>query len=190
MGRPRRVRISRFLALVLRHDPGRIGLSLDRHGWVDVDDLLEASARSGFSFTAAELRAVVAGNAKQRFAFDPQGRRVRANQGHSVDVDLGLPAVAPPPVLYHGTSTAVLDGIGRQGLLPMGRTHVHLSPDEVTAEAVGRRHGPPVVIAVDAARMHAEGHTFLVSANGVWLTDVVPPPYLSPTSRRSGTPMV
>ncbi len=190
MARGRCARISRFLALVLRHDPGRIGLALDRHGWVDVDDLLAASARSGFAFTAAELQEVVAGNAKQRFALDPAGRRIRANQGHSVAVDLGLQPVPPPAVLFHGTSTSATERIRREGLLPMGRTHVHLSPDEATAEAVGRRHGPVVVLAVDSARMHADGHRFYVSANGVWLTGPVPPIYLSATSRRSGTPMV
>jgi putative RNA 2'-phosphotransferase len=185
----RRARISRYLALVLRHDPGRVGLTLDRHGWADVDQLIAASAGSGVEFTAEELREVVETNAKQRFAFDPDARRIRANQGHSVAVDLGLSPVAPPPVLYHGTSTRALDGVRRAGLLPMGRTHVHLSRDEATAETVGRRHGPAVVLAVDSARMHADGHRFYVSANGVWLTEAVPPAYLSATSRRSGTPI-
>ena len=186
----RSVRVSRFLALVLRHDPGRIGIRLDPRGWVDVDRLLAAAAGSGFPITPAELAEAVAHNSKQRFALDPTGRRIRANQGHSVAVDLGLAPVAPPPVLYHGTSTLTLDRIRREGLLPMGRAHVHLSPDVATAEAVGRRHGPPAVLAVDSGRMHAEGLPFLLSANGVWLTGPVPPGYLSATSRRSGTPTV
>lgn len=186
-----RNRISRFLALVLRHDPGRIGLALDDHGWVDVDDLLAACARSGFALTAAELREVVATNSKQRFAFDLDARRIRANHGHSVAVDLGLAPVAPPPVLYHGTSTRALDRIRREGLLPMGRTHVHLCADVAKAEAVGRRHGPVVVLGVDGAAMHGDGHRFLLAANGVWLTGAVPPAYLrSATSNRSGTPTV
>lgn len=186
----RRARISRFLALVLRHDPGRIGLALDGHGWADVDELVAASARCGFTFTVAELHEVVGSSAKQRFALDPEGRRIRANQGHSVAVDLGLTPVGPPPVLYHGTSIGAFGRIRREGLLPMGRTHVHLSPDEATAEAVGRRHGPVVVLAVDSGRMHADGHPFFVSANGVWLTGSVPAAYLSDTSSRSGTPTV
>lgn len=189
MGRSREVRISRFLALVLRHDPGRVGLALDRHGWVDVDELVAASARAGVVFTAAELREVVAQSPKRRFALDPEGRRIRANQGHSLPVDLGLTPVAPPPRLYHGTSTGAVGRIRREGVLPMGRAHVHLSADVVTATAVGRRHGPVVVLAVDSAGMHADGHEFFVSANGVWLTGPVPPGYLSATSSRSGIPM-
>ena len=203
-----RTRLSRFLALVLRHDPGRIGLTLDRHGWVDVDDLVAAGARAGLAFTAADVRDVVAGNAKQRFALDPGGRRIRANQGHSVPVDLGLEPVEPPPVLYHGTSTPAVGRIMADGLSPMGRTHVHLSADGATAEAVGRRHGRAVVLAVDSGRMYADGHRFLVSVNGVWLTAMVPPGYLSvavppgylsvavppgdlsATSSRRGTPTV
>ena len=186
----RSVRISRFLALVLRHDPGRLGLELDGAGWVEVDRLLGASARCGFAFTAAELRDVVAGGAKPRFTLDPDGRRIRANHGHSVPVDLGLAATQPPPVLYHGTAAGAVGRILVEGLSPMGRTHVHLSADEVTADAVGRRHGRPVVLAVDSGRMHADGHRLLVSASLVWLTVAVPPAYLSATSRRSGTPTV
>ena len=189
MGRRREVRISRFLALVLRHDPGRVGLTLDRHGWVDVDELLAACARSGVAFTAAELDEVVANSPKRRFALDPDRRRIRANQGHSVPVDLGLTPVTPPPVLYHGTSVGAVERIRCQGLMPMGRAHVHLSADEATAIAVGRRHGPVAVLTVDSTAMHAGGHDFFVSANGVWLTGPVPPCYLSATSRRSGTPM-
>ena len=184
------VRVSRFLSLVLRHDPGRIGLELDPHGWVGVDDLLAATAAAGLPITADELREVVATSPKQRFALDPSGRRIRANQGHSVSVDLGLPPVPPPPVLYHGTSTRSLDRIRREGLLPMGRTHVHLSSDYPTAEAVGRRHGPVAVLTVDSARMHADSHQFHLSVNGVWLCGPVPLRYLSATSRRSGTPTV
>ena len=190
MGGRRDVRVSRFLALVLRHDPGRIGLRLDAEGWVDVDRLLAAAAAAGFPIGEAELGDVVAGNSKQRFALDPTGRRIRANQGHSLPVDLGLAPVPPPPVLYHGTSTRVLARIGREGLLPMGRAHVHLSADVATAEAVGRRHGPVAVLTVDSGRMHADGHRFLRSVNGVWLCGPVPPGYLSATSRRSGTPTV
>ena len=184
------VRASRFLALVLRHDPGRVGLRLDPQGWVEVDELVAASATAGIPITAAELRHLVATNPKQRFALDPSGRRIRANQGHSVPVDLGLAPAVPPPALYHGTAAGALSRIRREGLLPMGRTHVHLSPDEATAETVGRRHGPVVVLTVASARLHADGQEFLLSANGVWLTGPVPPDYLSATNRRSGTPSV
>lgn len=175
---------------MLRHDPGRVGLRLDPHGWVGVEELLAASAAAGFPITAAELRDLVEANPKQRFALDPSGRRIRANQGHSVPVDLGLAPVVPPPTLYHGTAAGSLGRIRREGLLPMGRTHVHLSADEATAEAVGRRHGPVVVLTVASARLHGDGQEFLLSANGVWLTGPVPPDYLSATSRRSGTPSV
>lgn len=185
-----RVRTSRFLALVLRHDPARVGLRLDPHGWVGVEELLAASAAAGFPITAAELRDLVEANPKQRFALDPSGRRIRANQGHSVPVDLGLAPVVPPPTLYHGTAAGSLGRIRREGLLPMGRTHVHLSADEATAETVGRRHGPVVVLTVASARLHDDGQEFLLSANGVWLTGPVPPDYLSATSRRRGTPSV
>ena len=175
----RTVRISKFLALVLRHDPGRIGLTLDRHGWVAVDDLLVAAARHGLTITPPELAEVVRTNAKQRFTLDVEGNRIRANQGHSLDVDLGLTPLEPPPVLYHGTSRAVMAAILAEGLRPMGRRHVHLSADRDTAMVVGRRHGPPAVLLVDSRRMHVDGHRFFRSANSVWLTDVVPATYLT-----------
>ena len=175
----RLVRISKYLAKHLRHQPARIGLALDRAGWVEVDTLLRAAARHGFPFTRDELEQVVAANDKKRFSFDETGRRIRANQGHSVPVDLGLPPAEPPPVLYHGTVGSVLGEIRREGLRPMRRHAVHLSPDRETATRVGARRGEPVVLTVDAAAMAAAGHTFHVSANGVWLTDAVPPEFLT-----------
>jgi putative RNA 2'-phosphotransferase len=176
MSRP--VRISKFLAQVLRHDPGRIGVTLDAEGWADVDELLTAAARAGLPFSRAELEEVVRTNPKQRFTLDRAADRIRANQGHSVDVDLGLSPVEPPGVLFHGTSRTVLPVLLAEGLRPMRRRHVHLSPDVETALAVGRRHGPPAVLVVDSATMHAAGHPFYRSANGVWLTDHVPAVYL------------
>ncbi|MBO3750658.1 RNA 2'-phosphotransferase [Streptosporangiaceae bacterium NEAU-GS5] len=172
----RLVRISKYLAKHLRHDPGRIGITLDAEGWVNVPVLLKAAAEHGFPITEAELEQVVADNDKQRYALE--GGRIRASQGHSVDVDLGLPPVEPPAVLYHGTVARVLPAIRAEGLRPMSRTHVHLSPDRQTAIRVGSRRGAPVVLEVDAAAMHAEGHEFRRSANGVWLVDHVPPAHL------------
>lgn len=174
----RAVRISKFLALVLRHDPGAVGISLDEGGWADVDELIAACARAGCAFSRAELDQVVAANSKQRFAFSEDGRRIRASQGHSVDVDLGLAAAEPPPVLYHGTGSRTVGQILHEGLKPMSRQDVHLSADAETARRVGARHGRPAVLEVDAAALAGLGHVFRVSANGVWLTDRVPPEHL------------
>lgn len=172
------IRVSKRLSRHLRHAPGEIGLVLGDGGWVRVEDLLEALARHGSRVTRDELAEVVARNDKQRFAFDDTGTMVRASQGHSVPVELGLPPARPPDVLYHGTAPAALDAIRREGLRPMRRHHVHLSATVETATRVGARRGRPVVLTVDAARMASDGHLFHVSANGVWLTDAVPPEYL------------
>ena len=174
------VRISRFLSLVLRHDPGRVGLTLSEDGWVDVNDLIAAANRVGVNLDREMLERVVTENDKQRFALSPDGSRVRANQGHSVPVDLGLAPVTPPETLYHGTAAGAVPSILARGINAGSRVHVHLSADERTAEAVGRRHGRPVVLRVAAGRMHRAGHAFLLSANGVWLTASVPPVFVSP----------
>lgn len=176
MDERRTVTVSKYLSKHLRHEPDRIGISLDEHGWVAVDELLRACARHGFTLTRDDLDHVVAVNDKQRFTLD--GDRIRANQGHSLTVDLGLPPAEPPAYLYHGTVARVLDAIRAEGLRPMDRHHVHLSPDRETAVRVGARRGTPVVLAVDAGAMHRAGHLFHVSANGVWLTDAVPPAFL------------
>ncbi|GAA0220547.1 RNA 2'-phosphotransferase [Actinomadura nitritigenes] len=170
------MKISKYLAKHLRHRPERIGLTLDAGGWARVPDLLDAAARHGFPFTRAELEHVVAVNDKRRYALD--GDRIRAVQGHSIDVDLGLPAVPPPELLYHGTTDAAAPAIRREGLRRMDRHAVHLSPDPETARRVGARRGRPVVLVVEAGRMAADGHEFRVSANGVWLAGAVPPEYL------------
>ncbi|MYR45359.1 RNA 2'-phosphotransferase [Streptomyces sp. SID5910] len=172
----RTVKVSKYLSKHLRHQPERIGLTLDEAGWVEIDTLIAAAAAHGFRFTRHELDHVVATNDKRRFAVE--GGRIRASQGHSVDVELGLPAADPPPYLYHGTVARVLDAIRTEGLRPMNRHDVHLSPDRETATRVGARRGRPVVLSVDAAAMHRDGHVFHVSANGVWLTKAVPPRYL------------
>ncbi len=172
--------MSKRLSLALRHRPDAYGLRLDRAGWVPVADVL-----AGLGISRAQLDAVVAGNDKQRFAVEtgPDGTdRIRASQGHSVPVDLGLIPAAPPPRLFHGTGEAVLDAIREQGLRRGGRHHVHLSPDVATARRVGaRRGGAVVVLTVDAAAMAEAGYLFYRSANGVWLTDAVPPAYLGTT---------
>jgi putative RNA 2'-phosphotransferase len=174
----RAVRVSKYLSAHLRHRPERIGLTLDRGGWVAVDDLLAAASRDGFPITRDELDRVVADSDKQRFAFSPDGHRIRANQGHSVAVELDLPVATPPPLLFHGTVERSLPAIRRSGLVPMKRHDVHLSADEETARRVGARRGTPVILTVDAAAMMASGHTFRLSANGVWLVSAVPPEYL------------
>jgi putative RNA 2'-phosphotransferase len=176
------VRVSKRLSFVLRHRPDSIGLTLGPAGWVAVDDLLAALARNGLRLTRAELETVVAGNDKQRFAFDDSGTRIRANQGHSVPVVLGYRTATPPDLLFHGTVQRFLPAILEEGLRPGSRHAVHLSPDVETATAVGGRRGRPVVLRVDAAGMSAEGFRFTVSANGVWLTDAVPARFLGVVS--------
>lgn len=176
MDEARTVKVSKYLARHLRHQPERIGITLDAHGWVPIDELLRAAARHHFAFTRAELDHVALSNDKQRFAVE--GDRIRASQGHTVGVDLGLPPAEPPAYLYHGTVSRAMDAIRAEGLRPMNRTHVHLSPDRETATRVGARRGRPVVLSVDAGAMHRAGHTFRVSANGVWLTSAVPAAFL------------
>ncbi|MFD9544860.1 RNA 2'-phosphotransferase [Streptomyces sp. NPDC060022] len=176
MDERRTVKVSKYLSKHLRHQPERIGITLDPSGWVPIDELMRACAGHGFPITRAELDHVVAANDKQRFAVD--GDRIRANQGHTVAVDLGLPPAEPPAYLYHGTVGRALDVIRSEGLRPMDRHHVHLSPDRETATRVGARRGVPVILSVDAGAMHRAGHIFHVSTNGVWLTDSVPPQFL------------
>ena len=172
----RTVKVSKYLSKHLRHQPERIGLTLDEAGWVEIDVLIAAATEHGFRFTRDELDHVVAANDKQRFAID--GTRIRASQGHSIDVDLGLPPATPPPYLYHGTVARYLDAIRAEGLRPMNRHDVHLSSERETATRVGARRGRPVVLSVHAEAMHRDGRVFHVSANGVWLTRSVPPRYL------------
>ena len=172
---------SKFLSLVLRHEPQRAGLQLDDAGWAAVDELLEGCRRAGTPITAEELHEIVRTSDKQRFALSDDGRRIRANQGHSVPVELGLEPVVPPDVLYHGTADRYLESIRREGLHKQGRHHVHLSQTIDAASAVGRRHGRLAVLEVRAGEMHRVGMTFYRSANGVWLTDHVPPCFLIET---------
>lgn len=179
MNNSRLVKISKYLSKHLRHQPDRIGIKLAPGGWVSVDELLAACKKHSFPINHAELNEVVASNDKKRFSFDSTGTLIRANQGHSVEVDLQLEPTIPPDVLYHGTGHGAVEAILREGLCKMSRHHVHLSKDIATAKTVGARHGRPVVFAVDAAAMHEAGYTFYCSENGVWLVDSVPPEYLN-----------
>ena len=179
MDKQRSIRISKFLSLVLRHDPSAAGITLDAEGWVNVHELLTGASNHGVSFTLAELEEVVRTSDKQRFALSVDKQRIRANQGHSVNVDLRLVPETPPAVLYHGTVERFVSSIMTSGLEKRARHHVHLSPDLATATKVGSRRGQPVILKIAAANMHAAGFQFFRSANGVWLTDQVPPEYIS-----------
>jgi len=169
---------SKFLSLVLRHEPERVGIRLDESGWVAVDELLEGCRRAGNRMTLDELKEIVRTNNKQRFAFSDDGTRIRANQGHSVEVELGYEPATPPEVLYHGTAEKHLPGIRREGLIKGARHHVHLSERVETASAVGQRHGRLVLLEVRSGAMHGDGLLFFKTPNGVWLTDGVPARYL------------
>ncbi len=173
-----RVKRSKFLSQVLRHRPDLIGIELDEAGWVGVDKLLEALRSVGHDMTPRDLEKLVAASEKQRFAFSSDRRFIRANQGHSVSVDLGLSPVSPPTVLFHGTTQRFVASIARKGLLRGARHHVHLSAGRETASKVGARRGPPVVFKVDSRGMEESGFPFYLTANAVWLTEHVPPAYL------------
>ena len=172
------MRVSKFLSKHLRHSPEAIGLILQAGGWVEIADLLEACGRNGMPITRDELDFVVENNDKKRLGIDETGLRIRAQQGHSVHVDLELAPSAPPEILFHGTGAGSVTPILQQGLRKMNRHHVHLSAETETARRVGGRHGRPVVLVVLAGEMQRKGHVFYQSGNGVWLTEVVPPQFL------------
>ena len=156
-------RIGKFLSLILRHDPDKIGLELDEQGWANVKDLIE----------------IVETNDKQRYSFNEKRNKIRANQGHSIDIDLALSPVEPPEFLYHGTATRFLSSIMEQGIIKGSRQHVHLSKDKETATKVGSRHGKVIVLTIMTGKMHQDGILFYQSDNGVWLTDYVDVKYIS-----------
>jgi putative RNA 2'-phosphotransferase len=172
-------RISKFLSLVLRHKPETIGIELDENGWTDVTLLIEKMRDARTEITLEILSHVVATNSKKRFAFDETKTKIRANQGHSVEVELGYEPETPPNILYHGTAGAAVDLILQTGIEKRSRHHVHLSQDVETALKVGERRGKAVIVEVDAAQMHKDGLTFYRSENGVWLTDYVAVTYIS-----------
>ncbi len=169
--------LSKFLSLLLRHQPDILGVNMDAQGWVSVEELLEKMKAKGQKVDRAELEDVVANNSKKRFAFSIDGTKIRANQGHSVSVDLGFQPEEPPVVLFHGTARKFLDSIMEKGLQKQSRQHVHLSKDKETAIMVGKRHGQAVVLEILAKAMHQDGYEFYHSENGYWLTDQVPPIY-------------
>jgi putative RNA 2'-phosphotransferase len=172
------IRLSKFLSLVLRHKPDEIGITLDPQGWVTIPTLMEAlKSRHNTQWTLTILEEIVRTDQKGRYSID--GNRIRANQGHSIEIDLKLEPVDPPAVLYHGTPSKNLRSIGQQGILKGSRHHVHLSDNLDTATQVGNRRGEAVVLTVDTARMAADGHQFFRSTNGVWLTDYIDPRYIS-----------
>ncbi|MGL5197325.1 MAG: RNA 2'-phosphotransferase [Chroococcales cyanobacterium] len=172
------IKISKYLSYHLRHHPEEIGLELEPGGWVAVAALLAAAQAHHFPLTRSQLDLVVETSNKQRFSFDSTGTRIRANQGHSIPIDLQLDPSSPPDILYHGTGYQAVESILEQGLQKRARHHVHLSPDIDTARQVGMRHGKPVVFTIKASEMHQYGHLFYCSENGVWLVDEVPPEYL------------
>ena len=170
---------SKLLSLILRHKPDEAGLSLGPGGWVEVDALLEGLARMGSDIDRATLLALLETSDKKRFSLSADGNLIRAAQGHSVPVDLGLPVKTPPETLFHGTATRFVDVIRDEGLQPISRQHVHLSLDRDTATRVGARQGRPHVLRVSAGAMARDGHNFFKADNGVWLTAHVAPQYLT-----------
>jgi len=169
---------SKFLSLVLRHQPQLIGIDLDEQGWVNVNELLKQANAHGRNLDLELLNHVVETNSKKRFAFDESGQKIRASQGHSIDVELGYEAQIPPDILYHGTGEKSVAGIQQSGLLKRSRQHVHLSGDIETAIQVGSRHGKPAILKVFSGEMYKEGYAFYLSENKVWLTDLVPARFL------------
>ena len=168
---------SKFLSLILRHKPEVIGISLDEHGWANVDELISGISKTQ-EFNMEILEEIVNTDEKKRYSFNEDKTLIRANQGHSINVDVELEKVEPPEFLYHGTGEKYVSSILQEGLIPKSRLYVHLSPDVSTAETVGKRHGNPVVFTVLSKKMHDDGFDFYKSVNGVWLTKRVPVEYL------------
>ena len=169
---------SRYISLILRHKPETIGITLDEHGWANVDELIAGVSRT-HPLTMELLQEIVRTDEKQRYSFNEDKTLIRANQGHSIPVDVELPELEPPAILYHGTGQKYVESIDRQGLLPKSRLYVHLSTDRDTAMKVGKRHGTPVIYTIQAGKMFADGYLFYRSVNGVWLTKEVPIEYLT-----------
>jgi putative RNA 2'-phosphotransferase len=169
---------SKFLSLILRHKPETIGIQLDENGWANVDELISKINANGKELDFESLENIVLTNDKQRFSFNDDLTMIRANQGHSIEVDLALEPALPPEKLYHGTVAKFLEAIKENGLQKMSRQHVHLSHDISTAQKVGSRRGKPVILTILANEMKEEGFTFFLSENGVWLCDHVPSKFI------------
>ncbi len=172
-------KVSKFLSYVLRHNPEKIGIRLDPAGWTPVDDLLEKAAENGMHISQSQLNDVVHNSEKKRFSFSDDGEYIRANYGHSINVELGYEPKSPPAILYHGTAEGSVNSILRSGLHSANRQYVHLSSDKPSAKQVGSRHGKPVILEIDAGQAYRDGHTFYQSDAGIWLTDTIPPDYIS-----------
>ncbi len=170
--------LSVFISLVLRHNPDAVGIKLDEHGWANIDELIEGISNTGRTIDMDILEEIVRTDDKQRYSFNEDKTLIRANQGHSISVDVELEVKQPPQYLYHGTADRFLDSIMADGLKPMSRLYVHLSKDEETAVKVGKRHGKPVVLKVRAEAMWKDGIKFYLSQNGVWLTKYVDKKYI------------
>lgn len=170
--------LSRFIALILRHKPEAIGITLDEHGWASVSELLSGINASGNEIDMRTLEEIVSEDEKQRYSFNDDKTKIRANQGHSVNVDVELKNAEPPEILFHGTGEKYVASIKSEGLKPKSRLYVHLSKDRETAVKVGSRHGKPVVFEVNSGEMSRNGYEFFLSENGVWLTKIVPAEYL------------
>jgi len=174
-GKTNLTHIGKYLALILRHDPGSIGLKLDKNGWADIDELVSKSKKK---LTREIIEEVVKTDNKQRYRISDDGKKIRASQGHSIKVDLGLEPKKPPKYLFHGTAERFVDSILDKGIEKRSRHDVHLSLNEETAQSVGKRHGKPVILRIKAAEMHDKGYEFRLSDNKVWLTAEVPPEFI------------
>ncbi|SHE78923.1 RNA 2'-phosphotransferase [Dysgonomonas macrotermitis] len=172
-------RIGKFLSLILRHDPQKIGIELDEQGWAKVSELIEKCKKHRYHFSREDLIEIVETNDKQRYSFNEKRSKIRANQGHSIDIDLALSPTEPPEYLYHGTATRFLSSIMEQGIVKGSRQHVHLSKNKETADKVGSRHGKPAILTIMSGKMYTDGILFYQSENGVWLTDYVDTKYIS-----------
>ncbi len=174
MKKQEEIKLSKYLSLILRHQPELAQVQPDASGWVAIDELLRGLNHDGRRLTREDLDYIVENSDKQRFAISDDGKMIRANQGHTYEVDLGLEPEEPPALLYHGTAKRFLPSIFQNGVHRGSRHHVHLSTREETAVSVGKRHGNPIVLIVDSGRMYNEGYQFFRSANGIWLTEHVP----------------
>ena len=170
-------KVSKYLSLILRHKPEEAGISLDAHGWANVKDLIDGVSKK-YKFNMEMLEEIVLTDDKQRYSFNEDKTKIRANQGHSVNVDVGFEEVEPPEFLYHGTAKKYVDSIKETGIMKKSRLYVYLSGDYNTAVMVGKRHGEPVILCVKSGKMYADGYKFFKSKNGTWLTDFVPVEYL------------
>jgi putative RNA 2'-phosphotransferase len=173
-----KVSISKFMSRILRHQPDSIGISLDENGWANVQSLINGMNKANRNVSLDDIKEIVATNDKKRFKFSDDYTKIRANQGHSVEVAVEMEKTIPPDILYHGTATRFLASIKSEGLKPQKRLHVHLSSDKETAMKVGQRHGNPVILTINATKMHNDGLDFFLSDNGVWLTSIVPVSYI------------